>query len=497
MFLKSNFLSCLIFICFALIILPNNTFANEESEKHNAQGDEYYNVGKYKEAIDEYKLAIEIDNNHARYYNNLGWAYLNSKDYAPAEENFNKAIELSPSFANPYRGLACVYRGQSKNDEAKKYFLKAGSNYLDSKSLEAAIKDFSNAINLDSNDVMGYSLRSLAYCGLEKYDDALNDANKAIQLDKNFATAYRIRALIYLKQGRNDEAKTNYLWAGKKFLSEKEYSLARGSFNEAIEIDEKFGESYFYLGQVENYQSNYQDAINKYDKAISLGFAEDYVYTNRGYCKYKLNHYEEAIKDFNDAIKIDVTHASAYKWRGESYLNLNKYKDAETDFIKYLELEGENLDEKIKDEYLQKIKKCKDATGISSFEDVFNKLNELEIFGEVNLIFKVLLIAIVLDYATIIACGVKAGTLTAGIAAQEFFKEIIILLVIAVVNSFENIDTLKNWDVRDFAIAIILMYQLYYILENSERLGVPVPTWLKETLQTIREKIEGFFSRRS
>ena len=62
MFLKSNFLSCLIFICFALIILPNNTFANEESEKYNAQGDEYYNAKKYKEAIEEYKLAIEIDN---------------------------------------------------------------------------------------------------------------------------------------------------------------------------------------------------------------------------------------------------------------------------------------------------------------------------------------------------------------------------------------------------------------------------------------------------
>ena len=125
MFLRNNFLLYLtaIFIAVAVAILPKDAFANEESEKHNAHGVDYYNNGKYTEAIKEYKLTIGIEKNNARYYNNLGWVYKEMKDYPLAEENFNIAIQLNPNHSSAYRGLARMYHDQSKNDEAKKYFL--------------------------------------------------------------------------------------------------------------------------------------------------------------------------------------------------------------------------------------------------------------------------------------------------------------------------------------------------------------------------------------
>ena len=75
---------------------------------------------------------------------------------------------------------------------------------------EEAIKEFTSAINLDSENHILYSNRSAAYAGLKNFNLALDDANKCIQLNKNFVKGYSRKGLALFNLKKYDEAKNVY-----------------------------------------------------------------------------------------------------------------------------------------------------------------------------------------------------------------------------------------------------------------------------------------------
>ena len=369
---RKKIVSCLAAILVALTLVFSSTqtaFANEESDKHNAQGNEYHNNAKNAQdleaAVREYTAAIEIDPNAAVYYSNRGGSYLALKNYVAAEADLKKALELNGNSAFAYNRLARVYHAQGKTEDAKTNFITAANKYSDNEKYEDAVKSLTDAINLGIGTAEIYNLRGVAYYHWDDkyYNEAVADFTKAVELDSNLAKAYNNRAFVYNKQGKTEDAKKDFLQAGKKYFNDKnndKYDDAAEALNNAVKLDEKYGEAYLWLGKVENRRENWQESINKYDEAIRLGFVEDHIYSWRGYSKYKLHNYEDAIKDFDAAINKDATYANAYQWRGESYFDWNEFGRARTDFkqyVKLLENEGK-LDEKIKKEYESKIKQC-------------------------------------------------------------------------------------------------------------------------------------------
>lgn len=435
MFLRNNLFLHLatIFIALVLVILPTQAVsANEESDKHNSQGNDYYESKKYDDAIKEYTAAIAIENDNPIYYNNRGWAYFNSS----------------------------------------------------------------------------------------KVDEALVDFNKTIQLDPDYANAYSGRASVYLNKGETDEAKINFKRAALIYIDRKNYDDAEDELNSAIEADNNYGEAYYYLGLIENRRNNYQKAIHNYDEAIRLGYIEGgYVYNGIGYAKYHLGRYEDAIKSLDKAIEKKEDYAEAYQFRGESYYSLHNYKKAAADFEKYLELE-EDIDETTRQSYLEKIKLAKttkpDTSKLDDSELEDTELDDSELddaelddselgtlgkicketgIGHVNKLLKALFIVMTLEYMIIICCGIKERNLTAGVAARGFVIKIILLIIVIVANAMEEVDALGEFDIRDVVIAIILIHEVLSILENAERLGIPVPDWLKNLLQNIKDGITDFIKR--
>ncbi len=59
-------------------------------------------LNKYKEAIDDFGLAIKADSNNANAYNNRGATELASKDYQAALNDLNKAISLKAEYPNAF-----------------------------------------------------------------------------------------------------------------------------------------------------------------------------------------------------------------------------------------------------------------------------------------------------------------------------------------------------------------------------------------------------------
>lgn len=508
--LRNNFFPYLAAICVALMLvfLPTHTaFANEEAEKHNEQGDAYYEAKKYEDAMKEYMTAIEIEEKTDKdkekismYQCNVGWVHFNLKKYDKAEEIFNAALANDPDNPNAYRGLATVYKAQNKNDEAIKNFVEAGKNYADlAKEHEEAVNDFTIAINLsdkkDKATAEFYNLRGASYYKWDDkhYDAAINDFKEAIRLNPDVSVHYHNLAWAYNKTGKTAEAKKTFLKAGISYYNESRYDKATRDLNRVLELDKDCGEAYYWLGEIEIGLSNEQEAIAKFDEAIRLGFAEDFVYTARGRAKCAMKDYDGAIKDFDKAIDIDVNHADAYAGRGETYFTSSPpdYEKARDDFQQYLELDAKNLNEETKESYEDKIAKCENAIRSSDPNEKINQAADKLGVGEVNYLLKFLIVVMILEYLMFIGCGLHEKTLTGKAAAQEFAIKIIFLMFIMLAKALENWKFLEELEIRNATIAVILVLEFTTLLKGAkERLGIPVPDSIMNLVQTIEDGIK-------
>ena len=170
------------------------------------EGMAFYRTGKYKEAIDAYTRAIELDpQNKIAYneskklylgykniveldpqnslaYNNRGNAYSNIKEYTKALEDYTRAIELDPRNAIAYYNR--------------------GNTYYDVKQYEQAIENYYQALMLNPLYANAYGGRGLcSYC-LKNYWQAIQDFDCALRLDPSITWFEFEREDAYSKLGR-------------------------------------------------------------------------------------------------------------------------------------------------------------------------------------------------------------------------------------------------------------------------------------------------------
>lgn len=150
----------------------------------------FHEHGDYKNAIELYNEAIELNPNYAKAYSNRGWAYSDLKHYERAVQDCSKAIELDSNY-----NWAWNNRGVALN-ELKQY--------------ERAIQDFNKAIELNPNYAKPYNNRGLAYNNLKEYERAIQDFDKAILLNPNYAQAYNNRGICYQQLGEYEKAQADF-----------------------------------------------------------------------------------------------------------------------------------------------------------------------------------------------------------------------------------------------------------------------------------------------
>ncbi len=70
--------------------------------------------------------------------------------------------------------------------------------------------------------------------------------------------------------GGADDRKVKYLEKGKAYISAKNYDKARIEFKNVLQIDPKYAEAYFYMGQLNEKKSDLGKAFANYKKAVEL-----------------------------------------------------------------------------------------------------------------------------------------------------------------------------------------------------------------------------------
>ncbi len=274
--------------------------AGDNPRVRNNLGLVYLNSGNISRAINEFRLALQLNPRHFRAYNNLGVVFneLGEKDkaiyflnqavtinpkYAEAYYNlgvaldssgakpdavaaFNKAIELKPDYIKAYNELGNVYMSINKNKEAREVLQKAvlifpeeANSYYNLANLcnlmgnkEEAAKLYAKTIALDPGHMDAYNNLANVYYQMGDNDKAVELFRQAIKNDPGYAKAYGNLGNLYARCGLLKEAV--------------------GMLKKAVEINPTYASAHFNLAVAYFQKKEYVLSIQHCDKAVSLGY---------------------------------------------------------------------------------------------------------------------------------------------------------------------------------------------------------------------------------
>lgn len=282
----------------------------EMPEPHLMIGIACSRSGQYQRAIDEYDryLAAVPDNPFA--WSNRGHAHYKLGDLAAARADIDRAVQLAPgerwllenriTIARESGDWPTVVGDASRLIEQfptdAELRLERGKALASQELFEAARGDFDRAVVL-SPSARAYFFRGRANFELGQNDAAIYDFSKAIELDPGDADAYRRRAFAEYRQRR-------YLGAVR-------------DCGEFIRLRPDDAEGYYCRGIMQSRAGDQDAAIADYQRAIELSQSADTADTagnswyGIGLCHERAERLAQAVEAYRKAVELYPDQAQA------------------------------------------------------------------------------------------------------------------------------------------------------------------------------------------
>ncbi len=156
---------------------------------HNLLGGHFFGQQEWRKAIEQYRMALQINPEFSQSYNQLGYAHRFLGEYDEAEAAFKKYIEMLPDDPNPHDSYAELLMKLGRYDQSIMYYKKA---------LELNPSFFNARLGIASNRNFKGE-HDAARVELEKlYDNAANDGQRRV--------AHFGKAVSYVFQGNPSSA---------------------------------------------------------------------------------------------------------------------------------------------------------------------------------------------------------------------------------------------------------------------------------------------------
>ena len=149
------------------------------------QGYEKQLLKQYNEAIEYYNKVLDLDKDFERAYIQRAYCETQLEKYELAINDFKLALELNPNDPLTYLNLSYIYYKSGNKVEI---------SYLD------------KAIELDEKLHEAYFLRGTIHLGNDNNEQALDDFTKAIELEPDWKAYYLSRAIAYKKLNEYEKA---------------------------------------------------------------------------------------------------------------------------------------------------------------------------------------------------------------------------------------------------------------------------------------------------
>lgn len=185
--------------------------------------------------------------------------------------------------------------------DAQAYY-DSGTRDFQSGARQAAIDQFTKAIELDPSFIQAYDARATTRFVMKDYADAITDCDKVLGLTHDDEHVYLIKGLC------------------RYYLHDLQGALK--PLNTAVLMNTNDAMALVMRGTVLGELRKWDDAVADFTRAIQLNPDGANAYFGRAHCELFLKEYEKSLADISDSIEMDGTFAPAYSLRAEvkSYL---------------------------------------------------------------------------------------------------------------------------------------------------------------------------------
>ena len=166
---------------------------NRQAQEHSERGNAFDDAGDAPRAIDEWKLATQLNPNHFEAHYNLGIAYADVGDLVAAIPEMETAHAIELEDRDAQRELVGM-------------LIERGDALIAQKDAARATQDWERALELDSENALVHFKLGKAYADSGKFSDAENYLREAIRCNHLFADAYDQLAEIFVTQNRTRDA---------------------------------------------------------------------------------------------------------------------------------------------------------------------------------------------------------------------------------------------------------------------------------------------------
>ena len=225
-------------------------------------GYEYQTGGKFKQALDQYLMALKLAPNDDTIWVNLGTVYQAMKDYPNAIKAYKQALNFKKDNADAIKGIQTATDAQQ--DQRIDALGKSGNDAFKAGRWDEAIAAYLELLKIDNKDAGVHFNLGAAYQAKKDLDSALREYAAAKTLDQknqSYADAYD-EAMDLKAQPLLDKALALH--------KEKKYAEAIPAYQEYLKIRDKNDEVWYNLGAAQYSYLDYNRAEQSYQKAYDL-----------------------------------------------------------------------------------------------------------------------------------------------------------------------------------------------------------------------------------
>ncbi len=326
-----------------------------ERDRDYKRGIQYYNEGKYEQAVEELEKVIgEAGRNNPSYalgmfyaaesHVHIGNAKFHSGNYQGALSHFKKALEENPTYPDIYYRVGVIYHRLDKPDMAEKYLNKAiqlNSRYFEAicylgmllyeeERKKEAGSLFQRAMEIGREMPTTISKYLSTHLDSEKTDiPPLKKLKDVISSDSDFEVMVK-NGVAAFNTSDYERAAESFARAcelhpdyadirfklGLSYLKQSRYTEAGQQLNRALEINENYTEARFYLGLAYLDQGMYRRALEHFERASreKPGYADILCYLGAAY--FYLGEENKAREALEGSLKISPDYRKAQNYYG-------------------------------------------------------------------------------------------------------------------------------------------------------------------------------------
>jgi protein O-mannosyl-transferase len=157
-----------------------------------------YQAGRYQDAINAARQALQMDPNSADAYNNMAVSYLGLRMYDDAIQNAQQALRIRPDYQLAKNNLNWIVSEKAKNGggtppapaaNTPEYFLNQSLAHYQAHRNQECIDAARQALKLRPDYADAYNNIAAAYASMGRWDDAIQNAQQALRIRPDYQLA--------------------------------------------------------------------------------------------------------------------------------------------------------------------------------------------------------------------------------------------------------------------------------------------------------------------